>query len=576
MKLKTSLQLSAIIPILFAIIVVLILKWHFGSISESLFLDTSLMALFGLLGVTMGAIILSYSRDILKKIGILNNWANAVLKGNLDHRVDLDPSNDEIGQLSQTLCKMLKELKDAYVDLQQEANRHKEEVLQHKKGTEASKIATNHLTNTLMRMKKSQENMVWQERMNVLEQIIRGTTHDLSEAMMPIVGTCDLLVSHPETLDDRTQVLEHLKIIQGGAERLKKLLKHLSSYFHAAEETAGPTDANYIVKEVVEFVKPYWEEQAGTEGRKIEMRTSLEVVPAVAAEANDLRDSLINLIVNSVEAMPDGGVITISTCCNQSFVLIDVRDTGGGMSKIVRKRCLEPFYSTKEGVGTGMGLTIVNSMVQRYKGILEIESEPNTGTRVSLGLPIWTKEVEADAKTVAEEKVSGKLRILVVDDDPSSLMVVAKILTSEKHIVEIAASGAEGIEKMKSQKFDVAIIDRAMPDMSGDELAVAIKEISQETSVMMLTGFGGIMTEESEIPANVDAIVSKPMTIKELHDGLVTAMLSKEAKPSRPSRKKAVIKVGAGMTPLRESMNITHLSDAAERSREGDSIKWID
>ncbi|MFC1497900.1 ATP-binding protein [Verrucomicrobiota bacterium] len=571
MKLKTSLQLSAIFPIVFAIAVILVLRLHLGPLSKSSLLDISFMAVLGLMGVTMAAVIISYSRNILKKISVLNNWIKAVLKGDLDHKVRIEHSNDEVGQLSQSLSKMLKELKEAYASLQKEAGQSKDDAVQHKVAAEASQVTTQHLTRALASLKQSQEEVVRQERLQLLERIIRGTVHDFGDAMMPIVGTCDFLVSHPETFNEKDEAFKQVKIIQDGADRLKKLLKNLASFFHAAAESAGPTDANDVVEEAIKLTEPYWKEQAGADGNKIDIRTNLEIIPAVAVEEIDLRDALVNLILNSAEAMPGGGVISISAHGDKSWVSIEVRDTGEGMSEAVRKRCLEPFFSTKKGVGMGMGLTIVSGMIRRYRGKLNVESKPNMGTRISIGIPVWSnKEKE---KAVAEKKVSGKLRILVVDDELASRNVVEKVLVLQKHHVETAGSGAEGIEKVKSQKFDVAIIDRAMPGMSGDELAGAIKEVSQKIGVLMLTGFGDIMIEEGEIPLNVDVVVPKPVTMKDLHLALVKAMDIQKAKPARSSRKKNEAEAESSKKLSRES---TRGFGVEGQSSDGSDFKWVD
>ena len=515
MKLRTSLQLSAVYPIAFAVAIAIAMALK----KEVTAADTIFVGFMGILGLAMAAVILIYTRDILLKIKVLNQWVDAVLKGDLTTQIEIPPTDDEVGRLSKALSKMLRELKVAYGQLQKESSQHQKEAAQQKLRAEASQKGSRRLTEAISRLQDSQHEIVKKERMHVLEQVTRGVAHDFSDALTPILTTAELLLTCPDILANREETVEHLKTVLDATNRAHKSVKNLAGLFHTGEPAADPVDLNNVVKEAIALTQPCWKEAAQARGTSIAMQTHLEIVPAVGGDAGDMRDMISNLIVNAVEAMPDGGTINISTDVDGSLVTLEVRDTGRGMSDEVKGLCLEPFYSTKGGAGTGMGLTIAAATVRRHYGSFKIESREDVGTRVMISLPGWIKPAREEPKPV-EHKEGRSLSVLVVDDEPKSLVTVAKILATRGHKVDAAESGREALEKISATGFDTAIVDRAMPGMSGDELSKKIKEVSPNTYVIMLTGFGDIMLEEDETPHGVDFVMGKPPTIAALDRAL--------------------------------------------------------
>jgi len=526
MKLKTSLQLSAIFPILLATGAVTLAVRESAEVSSPASLYT--LAILGLLGITMSAIILAYSRRLFRKIDRLNQWIDGVLNGDLDQRVETGNSEDEIDRLAGSLGKMLKELKEAYASVQQEARQQKALADRHQQGAAASQTAVKQMAGVLDRLKLAQQETLRQERLQVLEQAIRRLTHDISEAMMPIVGTCDLLGRHAEILSRPDEARVHVRAMQDGADRLKKLLKNLTVYVSAEESVGGPTDLNNVVDEALRVTHPYFERRAEAK-RRIEIKTQLGVIPAAPVDEGDARDALVNLLLNSVEAMPDGGVITITTRSEGVGVSLEVRDTGAGMTAEVGDRCRDPFFTTKKGAGFGMGLTFVDGLMRRSRGTLTIDTLPRQGTRVRLQFPAWTARavaVEGGVEAPAGEGIS----VLVVDDDECTRETIARLLMLERYEVETASGGKAGLDRIQGRAFDVAIIDRDMPGMTGDELAAALQAAAPGTAVMMLTGFGDLMMEEGDRPAHVDHLVSKPVTGRELCAGIRETLAAHRAR----------------------------------------------
>jgi CheY-like chemotaxis protein len=200
------------------------------------------------------------------------------------------------------------------------------------------------------------------------------------------------------------------------------------------------------------------------------------------------------------------------------------------MSDEVRNRCLDPFYSTKKRMGTGMGLTMVASTVYRHRGSLKIESEAGNGTRVFVTLPLWKERVAE--KAIDLQNVRGNLRILVVDDDAWAREAIKAALNASGHTAEAVADGQQGLAKLGTEKFDVVFVDWAMPVMSGDRLAAAIKQTFQNMPVIMLTAFGHGMIAEDNIPPCVDVVLLKPVTMEDLEKAIAQARAKVGTEPA--------------------------------------------
>jgi signal transduction histidine kinase/ActR/RegA family two-component response regulator len=505
----------------FAIVISLCLGWWFRSGDRSEAVGMILLAFTGVLGLAMAAVILYYTKDIMGKIKVLNEWTDSVLKGNLDATVDMGSSDDEVSRLSYSLSKMLREIKGAYSAVHKEAVEHKQQSIEHQRLAEAAQIGTKQLSDALARLKETQLELMQKERMHVVEQLVRGVVHDFGEAMMPIQGTIDNLLAYPEKLVDKAGTVQHLQTINEAVQKAGKSLKNLAGIYHLPQERSfGPADLSRLVEKTVEMLTPRWKAEANAKGIRIDVRKNLQTVPLVAGDEGDIQDAITNLVMNAVEAMPGGGTMLVSTYADKTFVTLEVRDTGKGMTQEVRKRCVEPFFSTKNGAGTGMGLTIVNSVVHRHGGSLKIESEVNKGTRVIVKLRVWDESLGGNKASTPASPSARKLVILVVDDDPLTLKVIGRNLEASGHSISTAAGGVEGLEKIKKGKFDIAIVDKAMADMDGIALANAIKEVSPFTPVVMLTGYADIMREERDIPDSIDVLLPKPVTMADLNKAL--------------------------------------------------------
>jgi CheY-like chemotaxis protein len=231
-----------------------------------------------------------------------------------------------------------------------------------------------------------------------------------------------------------------------------------------------------------------------------------------------LREILTNLIFNSVDAMPNGGTITARTSRAEEHVVLELIDTGTGMTEEVRTRCLEPFFSTKGDNGTGLGLSMVFGVIRRHEGRLDIESRPGMGSTFRIAFPRQVKTFAAAAD--AASGTARPLRVLVVDDEAVPRDVVTKYLSANGHEVVAVTAGPEALENFRRSAFDLVITDHAMPQMNGTQLAELIKAERPGQPVLMLTGFSDRNLSPDTIPPNVDLMLPKPTSQQELRNAI--------------------------------------------------------
>jgi CheY-like chemotaxis protein len=229
--------------------------------------------------------------------------------------------------------------------------------------------------------------------------------------------------------------------------------------------------------------------------------------------------------------MPSGGVITVRTRVGSrspseapTHILLEIGDTGIGMSDEIRRRCLEPFFSTKGKRGTGLGLAMVYGVMERHGGQIDIASEQGKGTLIKLIFPIRRA---AGSGPLPESGNQGPmpLNILCIDDEPLLRELLREILEREGHSVSLADGGQSGVDEFRAaahgdHPFDVVLTDLGMPYFDGRQVVKTIKEESPATPIIMLTGWGSFMKEDGDMPEQVSGILTKPPRSNELREML--------------------------------------------------------
>ena len=393
------------------------------------------------------------------------------------------------------------------------------ENLSRRKQAETDLRETNReLEKALSELKATQQQVIQQERLSAIGQMASGIAHDFNNTLTPILGFTELLLENDTLLDDKVEARRCLEMLRTSAKDAASVVSRLREFYRPAdtEEEFPIVDLAKIVQQAVSLTEPKWRSQTQAKGLTVEVTMEMKASPFVAGEESALREVLTNLIFNAVDAMPEGGRIALETSIDGDDAVIQVRDTGTGMSESVRQRCLEPFFSTKGEFGTGLGLSMVYGIVERHRGKLEIDSTAGRGTTFIIRIPLAKNSTASVPAIAAEEKPRSSLKVLIVDDEPSVLEVVSAYLRCDGHAVATAASGREAVEKFRRNRFDLVVLDRVMPEMSGDQTARFIKEINQDIPVIMLTGFGALIEVTGSQPRAVDVVLSKPVTIDAL------------------------------------------------------------
>ncbi|MEJ1963084.1 MAG: ATP-binding protein [Gammaproteobacteria bacterium] len=394
-------------------------------------------------------------------------------------------------------------------------------------------------------LRQTQATVMQQERLRALGQMASGIAHDINNAISPVALYTESLLEREPNLSERTR--GYLTTIQRAIEDVAGTVARMREFYRQREQqiTLAKVDLNRTIKQALELTKARWNDLPQQRGVMIDLRTELADEPAeVMAAEGEIRDALTNLIFNAVDAMPEGGTLTLRTRVVDSVapeghrrVQIEVSDTGVGMDESTRRRCLEPFFTTKGERGSGLGLAMVYGMVQRHSAELEIDSTPGKGTTFRLVFATATQDLTATAHFPGPI-VLRRLRILLVDDDPVLIKSLEDILTTDGHQVTATNGGQAGIDAFTAaargnERFSIVITDLGMPHVDGRRVAAAVKATSPSTPVILLTGWGHRLIAENDIPPHVDRVMNKPPRLNDLRTALADLTSSSgEARPA--------------------------------------------
>jgi PAS domain S-box-containing protein len=376
----------------------------------------------------------------------------------------------------------------------------------------------------LAQVQATQSQMVQMEKMRAIGELASGVAHDFNNALQAILGYTELA---EESLDSPKELAEQLEVIRKSAEDASATVERLQLFAKQRVTAHGkPTDVNEIVKDVVSMTKPRWRDAAQKQGRIYHVSIDLQPVERIMAEPSGLREVLVNLIHNALNAMPDGGNLVLSTRQHgNNQVEICVEDTGTGMTPEVAARIFDPFFTTRGVEGTGLGLAVSWTIVQRHGGVIELDTRPGKGTRFILRFPAGSGNLVATVSppiAPMPPRVGG-IRVLVVDDEPFVASVLTTILTRHGYrvvAVHSAKSAIECLEEEGDDVYGVVLTDHGMPGMTGLELVAEIKQHRPTLPVLLLTGWGDTILDTHIADVLPDAVLGKPINQADLLDAI--------------------------------------------------------
>jgi signal transduction histidine kinase/CheY-like chemotaxis protein len=360
-------------------------------------------------------------------------------------------------------------------------------------------------------LKMAQDHLVQTEKLRALGEMASGVAHDFNNALAAILGRVQLVLRR---IEDPT-LRQWLEIVEQAALDASQTVRRIQEFTRIRRDQPTETvDLHHVARDAVEMTRTRWRDRAQSEGLDVQVVLRLDPVPPVDGHPAELRQALTNLILNAVDALPRGGVITVSTRADDSWVEVSVADTGVGMSEEVRRRIFEPFFSTKGTRGTGLGLAMVYGIVSRHGGQVAVESREGDGSTVTLRLPAGRGRPTHPVEPRWFE--SAPARILVIDDESEVRDALADMLRTGGHQVAVASQGVEGLERFRAEPFDIVLTDLAMPGMSGWQVAQAVKARRPGVPVVLVTGWG-VELPAAELRAHgVDRVMTKPFRLGEV------------------------------------------------------------
>jgi PAS domain S-box-containing protein len=384
-----------------------------------------------------------------------------------------------------------------------------------------AETARQEAVDALAEVRATQSQMVQMEKMRAVGELASGIAHDFNNALMAILGYTELA---EDDLEDPAALALHLGIIKKAAADASSTVQRLQRFARQRVATHGvATDLNEVVRDVVEMTRPRWRDAAQKEGRTYEVQTITEPLPLIMGEPSGLREVLVNMIYNAFNAMPDGGRLTLTTRRHDpDQVEIEVADTGVGMPPDVVERIFDPFFTTRGVEGTGLGLAVSWTIIQRHGGKILVESEPGKGSRFTVRIPIGQVDSRpADASTGPVSAEIPGVGVLVVDDEPIVASVLRSILSRHSFRVSVAGNAAEALERLaQGGAIHLMLTDHGMPGMNGLQLIAETKRLYPQLPIILLTGWGETVLQAHVAEALPDAILAKPINQSDLLEAI--------------------------------------------------------
>ena len=367
------------------------------------------------------------------------------------------------------------------------------------------------------------------ERLTALGQMAGGIAHDFNNLLQAILGYAQLMARSPGNADVVRRGIDVIeKAANGGAETVRRIQKFARL---RPDEPFVTMDLNQVVRDSLAITRPRWEEKKIKGGVRLQLELELGPVPVVMGRPAELNEVITNLVLNAIDAMPKGGTLRIRTRLgDHRHAVITVADTGMGMSDEVRKKVFDPFFTTKGEEGTGLGLSVSHSIVERHGGDLKVDSRPGEGTTFTITLPIGMSPT-GEATQGGEPGVERKGRILLVDNDPQVLSILGEMLKDAGHHVLPVPSGPEALRVFVPNGFDLVITNVGMPEMSGWDVAEQLRARDPDVPVIFITGWG--LQEEDQARCRrlgITALLFKPVPPPELHRKVQVALAAGRAR----------------------------------------------
>ncbi len=377
----------------------------------------------------------------------------------------------------------------------------------------------------------AQDQLVRSEKLRALGEMASGIAHDFNNLLAAILGRAQLLLHR---VPDPT-ARQWLHIIERSAADGAKTVRRLQEFTRIRrDQPAVAVDLNQVIREALELTEAAWRLEPPGRGILIEAVSNLAPdLPTTLSDPAELREVMTNLILNAVDAMPRGGLLTLSTARRGDFIELRVADTGVGIPEAVRSRIFDPFFTTKGPKGTGLGLSMTYGILSRHGATITVDSQEGQGTVFSLLFPVGgaPRPLVPDAGAMLPPVT---LRCLVVDDEETVGDMLADVLRSAGHSVVVARGATEGLSRVRNEPFDLVFTDLSMPDMTGWELARAVRDAAPGLPVILVSGFAVEVSPDELQASGVHSILAKPINISEVLEAAAAIRPRGKPRDGRP------------------------------------------
>lgn len=363
---------------------------------------------------------------------------------------------------------------------------------------------------------KEQERLLQADKLRALGQLASGVAHNFNNALAAIMGYSQLAIR--KTADVELQ--KYLRIVEQSSKDAARMVERIQNFSRTRSKKDEFVSVRIvdIVRDAIDITRPRWRNDAEALGIKYSVALDWQAPDnlCVRGESSELREVFVNILLNSLDAMPEGGSISIAGTTANNQIKITFKDVGVGMTEEVRSRVFEPFFTTKGAAGLGLGLSESYRIAERHKGLLEVESEPQRGTIFTLTLPVLVLKT-AHVKRQSGEYALPKKRFMVVDDEEVVRYAFALVLEDLGHEVARAASAQEALELLKRGSYDIVFTDLAMPDVDGIATAKQIKAQLPNAKIVLMSGYSfDKVQERAKETTCIDATMAKPFNIPEI------------------------------------------------------------
>jgi signal transduction histidine kinase/ActR/RegA family two-component response regulator len=394
------------------------------------------------------------------------------------------------------------------------------------------------LSHYIAEQERIREQFSQMEKLSALGELASGVAHDFNNTLTGILGRAQLL----QRTNDPEKLKRGLEIIIKTAEDGAKTVKRIQDFARQRRDHDFElVSIDQILMDASEITRPRWKNCAEASNIHITLDLQIGSNAMVMGDDSELREVLVNMVFNAIDAMPEGGKLTLSSRADQQSVVIEVIDTGVGMYPEVRSRIFDPFFTTKGKAGLGLGLAVSFGIIRRHGGNVEVESQYGSGTQFRITLPIATIAEGAPTIEVSEPAPASSLagdivqranvrpRLLVVDDEDFVRDLLKEMLEGEDCEVMLAASGNEALATFRDSQFDAVCTDVGMPGMSGWELAREIRHLDHRIPIAVITGWGEAVGSNEQKAAGVDWVIAKPFTTQRVAELVRDVNLKRES-----------------------------------------------